>query len=176
MGMITVLSTVPAAAAGECPSWLPAQLCGTGGKFWDLQAIVRTVLYLLIAAAILWSLWNIIQAGLKYSGAGDDSEKKKKAAQKIIAALIGLIIVVVSFTILTLVGGWFGAKQPAQVGIPCVADDKRDGAKDNITQVGVLLKRTTSNDFGCKTDTQGFVCVDTSQDPPQSIDCTPTLW
>ena len=144
-----VLATSVALAA-ECPSWAPDVLCSTSGYF-DVTSIIKVVLYLVIAAGVLWSLWNIIRAGFEYSSAGDDAEKKKKAQQRIISAVVGLVIVVLSFTILSLVAGWFtsGNIQYA-LNEPCITDDGMGGhvRKDNNDWQCCALKSDGSLDTG----------------------------
>lgn len=177
--VVFAAATISPVWAVECPSWLPAQMCGAGAKAFDLQSIAKLILYILIVAAVLWALWNVVQAGLMYSGAGEDADKKKKATQKIIAAVVGLIIVVVSFTILSLIGKWFGPVVE-YFGPPCTADEDTGSAKDNTTPYGILLRKGTgpanAPNFGCGDDATDYICVNPqpagNDFSKAAIDCT----
>jgi|GEM_PF-3517035 len=138
---LAVAMSVPALGAlavskvfAACPAWTPSVLCseeGTQGHI-DIQSIIKLALYIIIAAGVLWSLWNIIRAGFEYSSAGDDAEKKKKSTQRIITAVIGLVIVVMSFTILSLVSGWFTKSSfNYSLNTPCITEDGKAGSEQN---------------------------------------------
>lgn len=148
---IAVLAT--GVAFAECangPAWLPDALCSTSGYF-DVTSIIKVVLYLVIAAGVLWSLWNIIRAGFEYSSAGDDADKKKKAQQRIISAVVGLIIVVLSFTVLSLVAGWFTTGTlKYTINQPCIKDG----------EAGVVQKEGS-----------GWKCCTLDEDGDVSSDC-----
>lgn len=158
---LVTLGATGAAAAASCPGWLPEALCSgeDGALSFDLQSVIRIFLYIVIVAAILWSLWNIVRAGLEYSSAAEDPEKKKKATQRIISAVVGLVIVVVSFVILSLIGSWFGADTGEQIiGIPCQNEDG---------DVGVWVKYESEKYSGCGGVTAGDdVCVN-----PETGEC-----
>ena len=145
--LLTVAATSAAFAEGEGPAWVPTALKTQGGKL-NVESLVKLGLYLAIAAGVLWALFNIIRAGLEYSSAGDDAEKKKGATQRIISAVVGLIIVVLSFTILTIVSGWFGGGiGDAALGQPC----KGVGANDDEWGIWEYV--------GAGGDEDGYTCV-----------------
>lgn len=159
-GTVFAATTGIASAATKCPDWVPGALCGTTGVF-DVQALVKVVLYIVIAAGVLWSLWNIIRAGFEYSSAGDDAEKKKKSTSRIISAVIGLVIVVISFTVLSLVAGWFTkGNLPDLLGQPCMVDGNP----------GVAQK----DDDWPETCASGYVCIQIQQDgTSENLGCVP---
>lgn len=146
-------------ASADCPSWMPDALCGATSVF-DLEGVVRIGLYIVIAAGVLWALWNIIRAGFEYSSAGDDAEKKKKSTSRIISAVVGLIIVVISFTVLSLVSGWFvKGDLPNLVGQLCFIDGK----------VGIAKRVTTT-----ECPATGFMCYEVdSAGNETAIGCIP---
>lgn len=140
-GVLALLATRIAGAATSCDeiSWLPDVFCGVSGVF-DVESIVRMALYLIIVAAIIWALFNIVRAGLEWSGAAEDPEKKKKATQRIINAVIGLVIVVASFTILSLVSNWFGGNLATRIGQPCAGDGDYEGVVGIVKREGTVYK------------------------------------
>jgi len=113
----------------ECPPWLPSYLCDAQGNILlDPNTVIRIALYLVIVAAIIWTLWNIIVAGFNWAASGGDEEKRGKATKQIISALVGLVIVAISFTILSLVVSLFtGSTQGLKLGIPCINDKGEAG-------------------------------------------------
>lgn len=123
------LTSVSVAAAAECPSWLPANLCDAGGNLLlDPNSIIRMALYLIIIAGILWTLWNIIAAGFAWAGSGGDEEKRGKATKRIISALVGLLIIVVSFTVMSIVVSLVGfSTKDTAVGLPCITEQGEGG-------------------------------------------------
>lgn len=124
-----IMVSAGAAFAAKCPQWLPSNLCDSGGNLLlDPNSIIRMALYLIIIAGILWTLWNIIAAGFSWASSGGDEEKRGKATKKIIAALVGLLIIVVSFTIMSIVASMVGFNvQQTTVGIPCITEEGEAG-------------------------------------------------
>lgn len=124
-----------AVAALKCPPWLPAILCDEeGNMLLDINSIVRMFLYLIIIAALLWTIWHLSVAGFVWISSGGDEEKRNEAIQKIISALAGLVIVLVSFTMMAIVMAFFGfSTGEASVGIPCTTDEGTTGlwSKEN---------------------------------------------
>lgn len=121
----TLAASTMVAGAVACPGWVPTNMCDAGGNLLlDPNSIVRVALYLIIVAGILWTLWNIISAGFVWASSGGDEEKRNEATKKIISALVGLLIIVVSFTIMAIVVGFLGFEtEETTLGIPCV-DEK----------------------------------------------------
>lgn len=126
---VLMLSSMSSVFARQCPVWLPSMMCDQAGNLLlDPNSIVRLALYLIIVAAILWTLWNIIQAGFNWAASGGDEERRGKATKQIISALVGLLIVVVSFTIMSLVVNWLGgARQELKLGVPCFTEKGEAG-------------------------------------------------
>jgi len=125
VGLFLFGSIVAIANAATCPPWAPSSLCDNGGNLiLDLNSVIRMALYLIIAAGILWTLWNIIAAGFSWAGSGGDEEKRSKATKKIISALVGLLIIVVSFTAMSVVVSLIGiSPTETRVGYPCVDEN-----------------------------------------------------
>lgn len=167
----TALLMATGVSAAEAPGWVPDALTTASGVF-DIESIVRLGLYLVIVAAIIWALWNVIRAGLEWTGAAEDPEKKKSATQRIINAIIGLIIVVASFTILSLVSNWFGGDLAGSIGQPCVAtgNGATPGREDDV---GIVQRFDDDKHDRDPCGKDNFVCVD-AEDTGTVIDCDVT--
>lgn len=76
-------------------------LTGAGG---GLVGFLNNILKLAILVAGLYALINFIFAGYEIMAAGAEPEKLTKASNKIWYAILGLVIIVASFTIASLVG------------------------------------------------------------------------
>lgn len=124
-----IVGATTAVGAIACPAWVPTNMCDAGGNLLlDPNSIIRVALYLIIVAGILWTLWNIISAGFVWAASGGDEEKRNQATKKIISALIGLLIIVVSFTVMSIVVGFLGFEtEETTVGIPCVDENGTAG-------------------------------------------------
>ena len=132
--LIAILFGVTVAASGvaaatACPPWMPTNMCDAGGNvLLDPNSLIRLALYLIIVAGILWTLWNIISAGFVWAASGGDEEKRNEATKRIISALVGLLIIVVSFTIMAIVVGFFGFDaEDTAIGIPCIDENGEGG-------------------------------------------------
>ncbi len=65
-----------------------------------LSVVVR----LLIVISGIWALLQFLLAGLGYITAGGDAKKVQEAYQKITYSVIGLVVIGVSFIVVTIVG------------------------------------------------------------------------
>lgn len=147
LSLLSLFATAGAsvALAVECPPWAPTSLCDSGGNLiLDLNSIIRLALYTIIAAGVLWTLWNIIAAGFAWAGSGGDEEKRGKATKKIISALVGLLIIVVSFTAMSVVVSLVGVSPTdTKIGYPCVNEDGQGGlwtVQDDLDNDGEIDK------------------------------------
>lgn len=82
-------------------------LCNVPSTVTDIPKLISLLLSIAIAVAVLWTLFNLIKAGIQYTGSGADASKKKEALGSVISAVVGLVIVLVSFVIIEFVGGFF---------------------------------------------------------------------
>jgi uncharacterized membrane protein len=78
-------------------------LTGVGGAG-GLIGFISNVLKFITVGAGLFALFNLIFAGLIYIGAGSDVKKTKEALDKINMSLIGLVVIVASYAIASVVG------------------------------------------------------------------------
>lgn len=99
----------------------PLVAFATDTNVFDILAIVAKVLSvvtpILVAVAVIYFIWQIIQ----YTLSGDD-KKKAEAKKNIPTALVGLFIMVAFWGILTVVSNTFGVgpEQLRTGDIPCI--------------------------------------------------------
>jgi hypothetical protein len=58
----------------------------------------------------LWFMINLLVGGYNYLAAGESSEKMKEATRQIGNALIGLVVVIASYAVISLISGLVGFK------------------------------------------------------------------
>lgn len=108
---VTVIAA-PAVASAQVKLPSPNTLGGLltpidpGNNRFDLFALFGTVLnYIIVIAgvlAILYLLW----AGIQYITAGADDDKAKNAKKAIFNAIIGIIVIILSWVIISWVSGF----------------------------------------------------------------------
>ncbi|KKR33586.1 MAG: hypothetical protein UU37_C0003G0006 [Candidatus Gottesmanbacteria bacterium GW2011_GWA2_41_12] len=76
-----------------------------GGAF---NTLISNVIALLTFVAALWFLFQFLSAGFSWLGAGGDKAAVQAAQSKITNALIGLIIVVITWTLVGIIGKFLG--------------------------------------------------------------------
>ncbi len=113
------------------------QIFGPEGTI-NPQAIVRLVFQVLLAAAILWVVYNIVLAGLKIAGAKDDAEKRKNGLKSIVNAAIGLVVALSAFAIVNTLKGSFNTQEA----LPCL----KDGAPGHVDSTGTCIKDEVKTD------------------------------
>ena len=79
----------------------------------------NNIIKLMITAAGLFTLVNIVSAGFSYISAGGDPKKIDTANSKITFSIIGLIITAGSFVIAAIIG-WLVFKDPAALLNPTI--------------------------------------------------------
>ncbi len=79
----------------------------TGGLD-SLGNIITTLLALLITFAIVFSLFMLIYAGWQWMTSAGDKQKVQQARQRITFVIVGLIVVFISFFVLSILGRFLG--------------------------------------------------------------------
>ncbi len=79
-------------------------------KFGPIQAggigrFINLIIYIIIVAAGLYALFNLLLAGYAFMSAGDDPKKMAAAWGKIYQTVLGLVVVAGSF-VLAAIFGW----------------------------------------------------------------------
>lgn len=155
-GLTTLMASVALAAEDTLGSGTP--LGNISSNVTNFSSLIKLLLQIAVAAAILWTLFNLIKAGIVYTGAGADAGKKKEAIGSVISAVVGLVIVLLSLVILYFVGGFVGVNP--------------DTAVSTINALGPC-KISGSNTQGVKTRCVGNSCAtDGSKDSSDSANTT----
>ncbi len=90
-----------------CPSGTQFDvLCNL--KINQMGPTISTVVSILIAVAILLSLFSLMWGGIRWIIAGGDKTRVAAARSTILASIVGLIIVFLAYFILNIVLGFFG--------------------------------------------------------------------
>jgi hypothetical protein len=82
---------------------IPETAGSIGGIIGTIGGFINMLMPILITAAAVWFVWNVIS----YTIAGDD-KKKESAKNGIITGLIGLLVIVAFWGIIALVMNTFG--------------------------------------------------------------------
>ncbi len=69
-----------------------------------LLGLVSNIIKIIIVVGGIWSLFNIIIAGMIYITSGEKPEELEKAHQKIYMSIIGVLVMVASFAITGIIG------------------------------------------------------------------------
>jgi hypothetical protein len=77
---------------------------GYGGAEQGVVLLLTNVLRLAFAAAGIFAFINFIIAGFQYMGAGGDAKALNAAWSRIWQSLVGLVIIVMSFALASLIG------------------------------------------------------------------------
>jgi hypothetical protein len=99
---------------------LEAAFGGAGLSNLDFQSVITIVFQILLAAAILWVVYNIVLAGIKIAGAKEDADKRKEGLKSIVNAAIGLVVALSAFAIVQIVQRQLTGSSNAQLGTPCI--------------------------------------------------------
>lgn len=85
----------------------------------DINSIITLVFRIILYAAVLWTVWNVVLAGLKIAGAKEDADKRKEGIQAVINAVIGLVVALLAFGIVATVTNTLNAGNLELTGVPC---------------------------------------------------------
>ena len=66
--------------------------------------VIQTIFSLFLVVAVVYFMFNLIMAGIKFIGSSGDQKKVETAKNQITYAFIGLVIVFCLFAILKLIG------------------------------------------------------------------------
>lgn len=86
----------------------------------DIPNVVRAVINILFVIAAVIAIIFLIWGGIKWTLSGGDKAALESARSHIIAAIVGLVLVFLSFFILTFVFDFFGIGLVEQFNIPNV--------------------------------------------------------
>ena len=86
----------------------------------NIGNVVRAVINILFVVAAVIAIIFLIWGGIKWTLSGGDKAALESARGHIIAAIVGLILVFLSFFILTFVFNFFGIPLTTQFNIPNV--------------------------------------------------------
>ncbi|HSX40229.1 MAG TPA: hypothetical protein VLF68_01310 [Candidatus Saccharimonadales bacterium] len=89
------------------PSGVPTGGLEAGGTG---QKILQVGVELFLIAAVVFALFMLIFGGIGWISSSGDKQKIASARNRIIYAIIGLVVVLLSFFILTVLGNIFGVK------------------------------------------------------------------
>jgi hypothetical protein len=133
-----------ASAADNCNPDSPlGKVFKCGGVFGgtiSLQSIITLVFQIILVAAILWVVWNIVRAGITIAGAKEDAEARQNGLKSIINAAIGLVVCLSAFAIVNTITDQLGVDPTTEIGLPCT------GKSGDITKAG-----TINNSGDCQT-------------------------
>ena len=108
MNALIVLNQIAAVGlAAPCPDGTYSSLCGLSLPLWGVDvgtsqtlfdAVAKVIGTLLIVAGII-AFFYLLYGGIQYMTAGGDAEKATAARTTILNAVIGIIIIVISYSI-----------------------------------------------------------------------------
>ena len=109
MGAGMVMVPAPAAHAvnvfDQCKSNTSSAVCKSKND--NATTIAKTVVNLLFTVLGIISVIMIVIGGIRYTTSGGDSAGLRNARDTIIYAVVGLVIAILSFSIVNFVLGWF---------------------------------------------------------------------
>lgn len=133
-----------AAPAKNCPSYTPKTLCAQDAV--GVNALIANLIQFIIAIAGLVVLAYIIWAGFKFITSGGDASKKEEAQKQIVAAVIGLLIIVFSYFIVSIVFNLLGLGSPTSPKLPCdIYGNDTSGVNSNTGRANCLGGNNGSN-------------------------------
>jgi len=89
----------------------------------NLKSIIALIFRILVVAAILWVVYNMVVAGITIAGAKEDADKRKNGLKSIINACIGLVVCLSSYAITNTVQKQLGTDVDPSIGVPCTGTD-----------------------------------------------------
>ena len=108
----------------------------------NVSSIVQLVFRIILYAAVLWTVWNVVLAGIKIAGAKEDADKRKEGIQAVINAVIGLVVALLAFGIVTTVTRNIGASNVEITSTPCTAKNTGVPANSpNLTFTGFVSNK-----------------------------------
>ena len=145
----TTNTTGTGATDTECSSAL-GRVFGCDGLIGgtiNLQSIIAFVFRILLIAAILWVVYNIVMAGMKIAGAREDADKRKEGLKSVVNAAIGLVVSLSAFAITNTVAKQVGSEADiSRAGIPCTGTYVSNGT--NVSAVGSMVNGVCKDEFG----------------------------
>lgn len=104
----------------------------------NVSSIVQLAFRIILYAAVLWTVWNVVLAGIKIAGAKEDADKRKEGIQAVINAVIGLVVALLAFGIVTTVTKNIGASNVEVTSTPCTAHNTGTQNSPNLTFTGFV--------------------------------------
>lgn len=144
--MVAGTSVASAQTNVLCAAFPCNGILGPNGSI-DITSIITLVFRIILYAAVLWTVWNVVLAGLKIAGAKEDADKRKEGIQAVINAVIGLVVALLAFGIVATVTNTLNAGEAgALTGTPCsgIRPDTKEAAFGIESNGKCLLRRTDS--------------------------------
>ncbi len=107
-GVSTFLTTASLAIAQGNPGNIEIKLPKNGGFFPDFGSLSSLVLRIVLVIAAILVFGYLIMGGLEWITSGGEKSKTESARNKITAAVVGLIILVSSWALMSLVVHFLG--------------------------------------------------------------------
>jgi membrane associated rhomboid family serine protease len=115
----------------------------------NLQSIIAFVFRILLIAAILWVVYNIVMAGMKIAGAREDADKRKEGLKSVVNAAIGLVVSLSAFAITNTVAKQVGSEADInRAGIPCTGTYIPVGSTTSVSALGSMVNGLCKDEFG----------------------------
>ncbi len=86
------------------PAGIPTGGLTEGGS------VLQWAITLLIAGAIIVALFMLIYSGIQWIQSGGDKQKVEAARRRITFTIIGLVVIFLSFMIISIIGTFFGVQ------------------------------------------------------------------
>lgn len=78
------------------------------GAFTQLENVISTVLGVLTVSAGLWFIFQIFGGAVGWLASGGEKQALQNAQKRIVNAIVGLIMVVMSYTLIAVIGSILG--------------------------------------------------------------------
>lgn len=96
--------TLPDGSVVNPPSSVPK------GGLSFLEGVLKNALTIMVIIGIVVCLVVIVWSGLQWASSGGDKNKITQARSRLVWAIIGLLVIMISFFIVSVVGAIFGVK------------------------------------------------------------------
>ncbi len=93
---------------GVGPLGFENQAINTDSVLFKFVKIISTVIGVFTIAAGLWFIFQLLSGALQWLGSGGDKQSLQNAQKRIVNSLVGLLIVVISYALISIIGRVFG--------------------------------------------------------------------
>lgn len=145
-----VFTAAGTAQAADCKDSTLGAVFGCEGIFdqsggLNIPSIVQMVFNVILYAAILWTVWNVVLAGIKIAGAKEDADKRKEGIQSVINAIIGLVVALLAFGIVNTVTKNIGVTTLEVNSTPCTATNEETADNKGLKFTGFIDKKNSKH-------------------------------